>query len=272
MVGVSLGLFARLMVFGIGPRCLQRYPALNSPVKPRDSRAKDEAKVKLDTKKTATVVQGSSAWVALNWKGDKSNATGFRAVASTKAAGVEISYPTNAGGHTSLMKNDVLSSDEIDFTAINVDVPYGTKSFKLDITATWNDGEKDVTKEFRVTVPTVEYTGDDVAISTSDAGSVPTDEPSWVGVDWTGMAPSIGDVQMTATGPSGAAIVYPGERDWTSLYHDNQLDQGETDVARFLLDPSGLEAGAHKFEVTLSYSRGDSPARTSGVVTVHVAG
>jgi len=234
--------------------------------------AKDEAKVKLDTKKTATVVQGSSAWVALNWEGDYADATGFRVVATTKETGVEISYPDNTGDHTSLMDNDVLSDAEIDYTAIHVDVPYGTKSFKLDLVATWNDGDKDVSKKFKVSVPTVEYTGDDVAISTNDAGSVPTDEPSWVGVDWTGMAPSIGDVQMTATGPSGAAIVYPGERDWTSLYHDSQLDQGETDVARFLLDASGLEAGVHKFEVTLSYSRGDSPARTSGVVTVHVAG
>jgi len=234
--------------------------------------AKDEAKVKLDTQKTATVVQGSSAWVVVNWRGSTADATGFRVVATTKAPGVEISYPDNTGDHTSLMFNDVLSSDEIDFTAIHVDVPYGTKNFKLDLVATWNNGEKDVSKDFKVTVPTVEYTGDDVAISTDDAGSVPTDEPSWVGVDWTGMAPSIGDVEMTATGPSGAAIAYPGERDWTSLYHDNQLDQGETDVARFLLDASGLEAGVHKFEVTLSYSRGDSPARTSGVVTVHVAG
>lgn len=234
--------------------------------------AKDEAKVKLETKKTAAVVQGSSAWVVVNWRGDKADATGFRAVATTKAAGVEISYPTNTGDHTSLMFNDVLSSDEIDFTAIHVDVPYGTKSFKLDLVATWNDGEKDVSKKFKVSVPTVEYTGDDVAISTDEAGLDPTDGPAWVGVEWTGMAPSIGDVQMTVAGPSGAAVVYPAYRDWTSLDHDSRLDQGETDVARFLLDASGLAAGAHKFEVTLSYSRGDSPARTSGVVTVHVAG
>lgn len=39
MVGVSLGLFARLVLIGSGSRCLQRYPALNSPVKPGDFRA-----------------------------------------------------------------------------------------------------------------------------------------------------------------------------------------------------------------------------------------
>lgn len=234
--------------------------------------AADKAKVKLETKETATIVQGGSAWVAVTWKGDKADATNFRVTATTKESGVEISYPDNTGSYTSLMDDDVLSADEFDFTAIRVTVPYGTKSFKLDLAATWNDGEQDVSKKFSVKVPTVEYTGSDVGISTDEAGSVSTLEPAWVGVNWTGMAPTVDDVAMTATGPSGAIIVYPGERSSTSLSYDDQLDQGETDVARFLLDASALEPGTHEFEVNLTYARGDSAQSVSGVVTVTVTG
>lgn len=235
--------------------------------------AQDAASVKLDTQKTAAVVQGGSAWVTINWRGSKADATGFRVTATTDATGVEISYPENTGAHTSLMTNDVLSSDEIDFTAIHLNVPYGTKKFKLDLTAEWNDGEQVVTKNFKVSVPTVEYTGDDVALSTGDAGTVSAGgEPTWVDVDWTGMAPSVTDVKMTATGPTGAAIAYPADGEWTSLWYDDQLDQGETDVARFLLDASGLSPDDYQFEVTLNYNRGTSAARASGVVTVTVEG
>jgi hypothetical protein len=234
--------------------------------------AADTANVKLETKTTATVVQGGYAWVALTWQGDKADATDFRVTATTKDSGVEISYPDNTGSYTSLMDNDVLADDEIDFTAIRLSVPYGTESFKLDLVATWNDGGKDVSKKFSVKVPTVEHTGSDVELSTDEAGSVSVGEPTWVGVNWTGMAPTITSVEMTASGPAGAIITYPGDRSSTSLSYDDQLDKGETDVARFLLDAAGLQPGSHDFEVSLTYARGGSSNTVSGVVTVAVGG
>lgn len=112
-----------------------------------------------------------------------------------------------------------------------------------------------------------------MAISTDMAGPVPTDVPEWVGVEWTGMAQTISNVQMTVKGPSGAVVEYPdnpAHGDWTSLWYDDQLLQGERDVAKFLLDASDLGVGDHRFDVTLTYTRGGSPATISGVVTVVV--
>ncbi|MCL1692790.1 MAG: hypothetical protein M3096_03820, partial [Actinomycetia bacterium] len=46
------------------------------------------AKIKLETKKTAAVVQGGTTWIIVNWRGVDADATGFRITATTKANGV----------------------------------------------------------------------------------------------------------------------------------------------------------------------------------------
>lgn len=229
------------------------------------------AKVKLETRKTAAVIQGGSSWVALNWRGARADAADFRITATANARGVEISYPDNTGSHSSLMDNDILSPDEVDFTALHLVVPYGTKTFQLKVVAMWNDGKKDVKKRFNVTVPTFKHEGKDVALVT-ESGVVSSVTPSWVDVDWSGLAPSIGDVRMVVGSPNGATVVYPGERAWSSLSFDDRLDQGETDVARFLLDASGLKPGIHEFKVLLTYSRGSSAFDIGGVVKITVKG
>ena len=234
--------------------------------------AKDSsAKVKLETKKTSAVAQGGTAWVAISWRGDDADATSFRITATTKAKGVEVSYPTNTGDHSSLMDNDVLSSDEVDFTALNLVVPYGTKKFKLDVVASWNDGKKDVEKKFTVEVPTFEYKGDDAALVTEDAGVVLTDDPGWVDIEWSGMAPSLENVQMTVGGPPGAVVAYPADGSFSGLNRGDRLNQGETDVAGFRLDVSGLEPGRYDFKVLLTYTLDGSKSDVSGIVTVTVS-
>ena len=59
--------------------------------------AKDTAdktvKVKLETKKTPAILQGSTTWVAVNWRGVDADATAFRITATTRTKGVEISTP-----------------------------------------------------------------------------------------------------------------------------------------------------------------------------------
>jgi len=237
--------------------------------------AKDEpsktAKVKLETHKTPAVVEGGATWITVSWRGADADATGFRITATSKTPGIKISYPENTGAYSSLMHNDTLSSDEVDFTALRLDVPYDSKQIKLDVVASWNDGKKDVEKKFTVTVPTFAYTGNDAALVTTNAGVMTVDGP-WVDVDWSGLAPALDGVQMTVDGPPDAVIAYPGGRAWSSLSFDDRLTQGETDVARFRLDASSLTPGDHQFTVLLTYTRGGSTSETSGLVTVTISG
>lgn len=232
--------------------------------------AEDEtAKVRLETKKTPAVVQGGTTWIAINWRGADADATDFRITATSKATGVEISYPANTDGHSSLMDNDVLSSDEIDFTSLNVVVPYGTKQFKIDIVASWNDGKKDVEKKFNVTVPTVEYKGEDAALVAESIGVAAASQP-WVDVAWSGMAPSLDQVRMTVDGPPEAATTYPGDGSSSGLSRDSRLDQGETDVAGFRLDTAEMKPGSYEFKVLLAYERDGKPSSVSGIVLITV--
>ncbi len=234
--------------------------------------AASESKVDLKTKKTAAILEGDTAWVAINWKGKNADAQDFRIVASTETSGVTISYPDNTTPYSSLMDNDTLSVGEIDFTSLKLYVPYGTKKVKLKIKATWlDDGEKR-DKDFKVEVPVAKFKGDDVAQATGDAGTVPVGSPQWLGVQWTGIAPSLNNVKMEVAAPAGATVTYPGDGSFTSLNYDDTLDDGETDIARFLVDASGMTPGPHTLKVILSYDRGGKARSVTGEVLFVVAG
>ncbi len=231
-----------------------------------------KGKVELKTKKTAAIVEGDTAWVAISWKAKRTDATSFRIVATTDTAGVTISYPENTAPVSSLMTDDTLSAGEIDFTSLRISVPYGTKKVKLKVTATWVQDGRNRSKDYKVTVPVAKFTGDDVAQVTTDVGAVSVTQPAWVDVEWTGIAPILTDVQMTVAGPSGIAITYPGDRTFTSLDYDNTLVAGETDVARVLLDVSGLAPGTYTLDVTLSYAKGGAVSTVTGQVSLTVTG
>ncbi len=227
-------------------------------------------KVVLKTKKTAAVVEGDTAWVAISWKAKNTDATGFRIVASTNAAGVTISYPENTGAYSSLMDNDTLSAGEIDFTSLKVSVPYGSKNVNLNVTATWVQDGQTQTKDYSVKVPVAKFKGDDIAQATSDAGSVSKGAPAWLGVAWTGIAPSLDNVQMTVSGPADVVITYPADGSFTSLLYDATLDDGETDIANFLVDAAAMTPGSYIFDVVLSYTRGGVSKSVAGQVSFQV--
>ncbi len=232
----------------------------------------EEAQVSLKTRKTAAVVEGDTAWVALSWSAKKGDATNFRIVAESRTQGATVGYPENTGDHSSLMDNDTLSNGEIDFTALEVSVPYGAKSVKLRVTATWTSDGEDESKTYNVTVPVGKFVGDDLAQATDNAGSVATAEPAWLGVEWTGIAPKLEQVSMTVAAPQGAVITYPGEGTATSLHYDSVLEDGETDVARFLVDASALDPGMHSFDVVISYTKAGTALSATGQVTFEVTG
>ncbi|MFV1970063.1 MAG: hypothetical protein ACC683_03545 [Acidimicrobiia bacterium] len=246
--------------------------------------AGDEAKVQLKTKKTAAVVEGDTAWVAISWMAKKADASDFRITASTNNAGVTISYPENTDPHSSLWDTDTLSNGEIDFTSLQVSVPYGSKDVKLIVAATWTSDGKKQSKDYKVKVPVARFKGDDVAQSTDDVGSVPIataaeldnasddGKGSWLGVDWTGLAPVVEKVQMTVTGPKGLVITYPGEGSFTSLYYDDTLEDSETDTARFRVDTSGMTAGKYTLDLELSYTIDGEKRSVKGQVSFEVTG
>jgi hypothetical protein len=229
----------------------------------RGDKGRDEGKVELKTKKTAAVVEGDTAWVAFSWKAKGADATEFKIVAETDAEGVTIAYPTNTDTYSSLMDNDTLSAGEIDFTSLRVSVPYGSKKVKLKVTATWVQNGESQEEDYKITVPVAKFRGDDIAQATKDSGVVSATSPAWLEVEWTGLAPILEDVEITVNGPAGATITYPADRAFTSLYYNNSLEDGETDVARFLVDASTLTPGTYSLSVEVSYTKG---GRTNSAV------
>jgi len=242
---------------------LSASPALGAP----------KAKVELLTKKTAAIVEGGTSWVALSWTAKKADATDFRVVAKSNTRGVTIAYPTTTGDHTSLMDNDTLSDGEIDYTSLQISVPYGSKDVKLTVEATWTSDGKTKNKNYKVKVPVAKFNGEDIAQSTDHAGSVPVGTPVWLGVDWTGIAPIVEDVQMTVSSPDGAVITYPENTGtYTSLHYNDTLDAGETDVARFLVDASNMDPGTYTLNLELSYTKGTDNKSVEGKVSFEVTG
>lgn len=228
--------------------------------------------VDLKTKRTGAIVEGDTAWIAISWRARYADATDFRIVAKTEAGGVTISYPTNTDTYSSLMDNDTLSADEIDFTSLRVSIPYGTRRVRLKVTATWVQNGEKRSQDYRVVIPVARFRGDDIAQATKDAGSVSPKDPTWLGVDWTGLAPKLNDVEMTVKAPQGAVITYPGERPFTSLNYDDSLDDGETDVARFLVDATAMTPGSYFFEVEVTYTKGGKKQSVTGEVAFEVTG
>lgn len=253
---------ALTLLLTIGLLALSAVPVLaaeeaeNNKVEARDTRdAKDEGRVKLETKKTAAVVEGDIAWVAFSWKAEGADATEFKVIVKTETDGVIIEYPTNTGTYTSLMDNDTLSTDEIDFTSVRLYVPYGAKKVNLKVVATWVQNGKNQTQDYDIKVPIAKFLGDDIAQATNDAGSVSVTDPAWLGVEWTGLAPVLEDIEITVSAPSGTIVTYPADRSFTSLYYNNALEDGETDVARFLVDATALSPGSYTLTVEFSYTK-----------------
>ncbi len=229
-------------------------------------------KVELKTKKTAAIVEGDTAWVAISWKAEKTDATNFEIAATTDVAGVTISYPDNTNPFSSLMGNDTLTANEIDFTSLLISVPYGISKVKLKVVATWTQDGKNKSKDYKVEVPVAKFKGDDVAQATTDVGTVSGAAPDWIEVSWTGIAPILNDVQMTVSGPTGIVITYPQDRAFTSLMYDNILVGGETDYAAAYVDASALSPGNYTLDVTLTYSKGGAITSVTGQVTIQITG
>ena len=86
-----------------------------------------------------------------------------------------------------------------------------------------------------IKLPTVTYTGQDIEVLTTEA----TVEDGWVTVTYRGLAPQVTAMKLSVTEVSGSdldlgTIEYP-RGDHTSLANDDELEDGETDIAKFFL-------------------------------------
>jgi hypothetical protein len=225
----------------------------------------------LKTKKTATIVAGDTSWLAINWQGKGGDVTNFKVVAETPE-GVEVTYPDNTPGFTGLMNGHVLSDKEMDFTALQLSVPYTqTKKFKITLFVSYDVDGATIEDSFDVTVPVAEYQADqDIAQVTDSIGSLASGETDWFEVLFTGLAPVVNNFNVVVSDPAGMNVSYPQARTSTSLSFNNALEDRETDFAAFHVDTIGVAAGTYTLGLTVSYTLAGQPKTFDGTLDLTV--
>lgn len=214
--------------------------------------------VHLLTSTPAAVTAGTSSWIALNWTSTGGEASEFR-VTSEGTRGVEVSYPENTGDHTSLYHNNLLSNAELDYTALKLTVPDDFRgkrvNLKLEVSYLWDGKHRTQTK--RVRVPIVRYDGQQIAALTDHVGVIEAGSSKWVGLEYNAPGPSVENVKVQVDDSGLGDVTYPGQGEWSGLHNDSTLDGGETDLARFELDTTGMTGGEHTFVAVVTYDGGE---------------
>jgi hypothetical protein len=225
--------------------------------------AAEQGELKLRSNGTAAVTAGDTAWVLLDWTA-KGGAVDDLHVTVAPRDGIGIGYPSNTGDHSGPYNGYRIEEGEIDYTAIQISVPYdASKKYELKVTATYNDGKNRESFDLKLNVAT--YRGDDV-VQVSDESQVPV-EGGWVEVAYSGMAPSLSDFRVQVTDAAGLPIEYP-QTTYTSLAGDALLEDGETDVVRFYVGPSS--AGSYEVTVRATYLKGSAQGSIDGTVLLDV--
>lgn len=238
--------------------------ALVEPVAGRTS-------VALLTPATAPVQTGKQAWIVLNWAATGGDAWDFRLTA-TGSNGVSVGYPENTVDHSSLMENDRLSNGELDYTALYVTVPASmVGAADLLLTVSYQTAAGSGSQTISIDLPTVGVEGAGLAHTSDDLGTMDQDTTKWVDFWYTGIAPVVGDVQMTVVNAEDFGVTYPQEGTYSSLYYQSQLAGGESDVARVRLDATGVKPGTYVIEVRTQFVAGGETIVIEGKATIVVA-
>ena len=218
------------------------------------------------------ITAGSRSWIAINWRGT-GDVSDFRVTARAigGSADVEIGYPENTGSYTSLYNDAELSSDETDFTALHLVVPYAVDGkVQLQLQVSYVDEGKSRQRTHVVQVPVVEHTGADLELVTTEA-SIGT-EGGWVPLWFSGMAPSLTDFTVVVSDPAGLEVAYPSDGSSTSLSYDAVLVRGESDYVAFRVLPGALAPGSHSVGIEATYRKGAETGTRTGTVTIEVEG
>lgn len=235
--------------------------------------AQQSGRVRLLTTEAPTVYAGESVWVAFNWTARRAGISQFEATV-TGPRGVEIEYPTNTGTFTGLMDGHVLDSDEIDFTAVKVTVPFDQEDeVRLRFTVKYDDGTGRIrTDRFRAEIPVYEFNGRGTVTQLDSSTTVAAGSSEWIDVDYTTRAPRADDVSMTITDNAGLTVVYPASGAATSLHHDHRLSRGETDTARFRVDAEGAAPGDYVLSTLTTYTMDGRTRTLEGKVAISISG
>ncbi len=275
--GLGALILAMLMVAATASPAFADDDGGDKKVRERD---RDRVGVVLLTERVPAVTAGDTVWIALTWAAQGVEATDFRVVA-TKVKGADVAYPANTGDHTSLMADDTLSDGELDFTSLQISVPYGAKKkVELELEVTYQvdgrtshevrvgkKGEKK--KKVKLKIPVETYRGDDVGQVTLDPQTLVAGSGGWIDVAYTGYAPRVDDFRVVVTDASGLPLEYP-QGSYTSLVHDAVLEDGETDVARVYVDTSGATPGDYQLTVEATWAKAGSAGSLTGTVPVTV--
>jgi len=242
--------------------------ALASPAAAKD--AHGDGEVDLLTRETAAVTAGDTVWLALNWTADDGPVSDFSLVLRKEPKyGVEVSYPENTATYTGLMNGHQLDEGEVDFTAFQVHVPSTVDKKKVDlefeVSWTTGDGERESDK-IKIKVPVVQWVEGEHLVQHESATVLAPGSSAWVDVDFSGLAPMVDDLRLTIDGD--LPVVYPAYGTSTSLDGDHQLDDGETDTARFRVDAGDTPPGSYELPTEVSYTYGGSTHVRPGVVKV----
>jgi hypothetical protein len=248
--------------------------------------AQDKSGTRAVTTRTAAVVPGQSAWLAVVWTADRTVTKWSTTVSAP--AGVGVSYPTTRGGSdTSLYGSATLVGGTSDFTAFKLQVPHTrTTSFEVTLTSSYVDtcgdngrcknnggGNDDKERAFSttatVTVPVRPATGPAFTQDTSTI-EVAAGSNAFHDIAFTGGEADLADfaVRLGAL-PPGLSVAYPGDAAAGRPSLGASLVGGGTDRVAVRLDTTGLAAGRYAVPLVITYTDA-APRTASGTVTLVV--
>ena len=131
-----------------------------------------------------------------------------------------------------------------------------------------NGGDREVTRNLKVTLPVVAFVGPTVEQVTTSVGPIKAGTAAWVDVSYKANKPGVTNAKLTVKPPTGGQITYPNEGTSTGFAADTTLSVGETDSASFKVDTATLQPGNHTLRLDLAYGTGQ---HLPGTVTLAVS-
>ncbi len=203
-----------------------------------------------------TWVEGQARWVTLSWTAqDDITDVVLRVDGSTDA--VTVSYEDPANRYATLSVDPDLAANEVDTTSFLVEpAPTTPSTFELRLAVEWTYQGTRHTGSMQMTYEQQPDEGEAFIGVTEDARVPDRGDGSrnWVELQFLGMIDDLRDFTVSIEGP--LPVYYP-QTSYTSLHHDAVLEVGESDVARFWLDPSIIEPGIYELTVVIDYTVGE---------------
>ena len=213
--------------------------------------------IHLLTKEVGKINQGEAKWFEIQFANSGSSpAYDFR-VCLLDADGLIYRYPGD-GDCTSLSQDSTLDPREKDYVAVWLMAFLPTEKEKRNLTleSTYMDESGKVfSEDFSVSIQVEKAEKPKIKILTKDLGVIGPTQTVWVSLGFGNVGRTIAyDFKVVVVDSDGLGYVYPGNRDFTSLYRDANLEPGETDYASIQITaPQDVQMGMHKMTFELTY-------------------